>query len=178
MGVYPSIAPRGYLNDKGTKTIVIDPTLAPIMKRAFEAYAEGNRTLDSMQDFLAEHGVFSKKLGSCNKGGMKVRHDRIRRMLRNPFYYGHFEYSGEVYEGKHQPIISKALFDKVQGVLEEADASYDYRACSQGLHRAFALRRMRTDGHGGSPEGSHLLPLHQKIQTREVLTALRSRGSA
>jgi hypothetical protein len=88
------------------------------MKRAFEAYAEGNRTLDNMQDFLAEHGVFSKKQGTRRPGGIKIHHDRIRRMLRNPFYYGHFEYAGEVYEGKHPPIISKALFDKVQGVLE------------------------------------------------------------
>ena len=119
MGIYPSLAPRGYVNDKGTKTIIIDPTLAPIMKRAFEEYAEGNRTLDNMQDFLAENGVLSKKHNSRNKGGMKVRHDRIRRMLRNPFYYGHFEYAGELYEGKHPPIISKALFDKVQAVLEK-----------------------------------------------------------
>jgi site-specific DNA recombinase len=50
---------------------------------------------------------------------MKIRHDRIRRILRNPIYYGHFEYAGELYEGKHQPIISKALFDKVQAVLEK-----------------------------------------------------------
>ncbi len=40
-------------------------------------------------------------------------------MLRNPFYYGHFEYAGELYEGKHAPIISKAVFDKVQAVLEK-----------------------------------------------------------
>jgi site-specific DNA recombinase len=119
MGLYPSLAPRGYVNDKGTKTIILDPTLAPIMKGAFEAYAEGNHTLDDMQDFLAEHGVFSKKQGARRKGGIKIHHDRIRRMLRNPFYYGHFEYAGEVYEGKHPPIISKALFDRVQAVLEK-----------------------------------------------------------
>ena len=44
--------------------------------------------------------------------------DYIRRFLRNPFYYGHFEYAGELYEGKHPPIITKQLFDKVQAVLE------------------------------------------------------------
>ncbi|MGO8696128.1 MAG: recombinase family protein [Limisphaerales bacterium] len=89
------------------------------MKRAFEEYAEGNRTLNYMQNFMAEHGVLSKKQDSRCKGGLKVHHDRIRRMLRNPFYYGHFEYGGELYEGKHPPIISKTLFDKVQAVLEK-----------------------------------------------------------
>lgn len=39
-------------------------------------------------------------------------------MLTNPFYYGHFRYLGEVYEGKYTPIISKWLFDDVQNVLE------------------------------------------------------------
>ena len=39
-------------------------------------------------------------------------------MLTNPFYYGHFRYLGEVYEGKHTPIISKRLFDDVQNALE------------------------------------------------------------
>jgi len=40
-------------------------------------------------------------------------------MLTNPFYYGHFRYAGEVYEGKHTPIMSKKLFDTVQSVLEQ-----------------------------------------------------------
>jgi site-specific DNA recombinase len=119
MGIYPSLAPRGYMNDRGTKTIVIDPTLAPVMKRAFEEFSEGTRTLNYMQDFLAVNGVLTKKQSSRCKGGIKIHHDRIRRMLRNPFYYGHFEYGGELYEGKHPPIISKALFDKVQAVLEK-----------------------------------------------------------
>ena len=39
-------------------------------------------------------------------------------MLTNPFYYGHFRYLGEVYEGKHTPIISKRLFGDVQNALE------------------------------------------------------------
>ena len=29
-----------------------------------------------------------------------------------------FKWSGEVYEGRHDPIISKKLFDKVQDVLK------------------------------------------------------------
>lgn len=68
--------------------------------------------------------IFWPRIGLCPESGtaetrgMRVCHDRIRRMLLNPFYYGHFEYGGEVYEGKHPPIISKALFDKVQEVLE------------------------------------------------------------
>ncbi|HPL56546.1 MAG TPA: recombinase zinc beta ribbon domain-containing protein, partial [bacterium] len=39
-------------------------------------------------------------------------------ILQNPFYYGHFLYNGELHEGRHTPIISKALYDKVQQVVE------------------------------------------------------------
>jgi len=38
-------------------------------------------------------------------------------MLKNPLYYGVFRYKGEVYEGTHQPIITKKLFDKCQEVM-------------------------------------------------------------
>jgi hypothetical protein len=38
--------------------------------------------------------------------------------LKNPFYYGDFVYWGELHEGRHEPLISKALWDKVQKVIE------------------------------------------------------------
>jgi len=41
-------------------------------------------------------------------------------MLKNPFYYGQFEYpleSGIWYKGSHKPLVSKELFDKVQSQL-------------------------------------------------------------
>ena len=45
--------------------------------------------------------------------------DRVKWILSNPFYYGHFFYGGEIHEGKHPPIVSKKLFDKVQEVMLE-----------------------------------------------------------
>ena len=41
-------------------------------------------------------------------------------MLKNTFYYGEFEYpvgSGNWYQGAHEPIISKMIFDRVQEKL-------------------------------------------------------------
>ena len=43
-------------------------------------------------------------------------------ILRTPFYYGSFEYpkgSGKWYQGKHTPIITKELFDRVQESISE-----------------------------------------------------------
>src|SRR3989338_5399624 len=47
-GEYPGLSPVGYINDSRTKTIVIDKKTAPIIRRAFEMYAEGNQTLDTI----------------------------------------------------------------------------------------------------------------------------------
>ncbi len=117
MGHYPGMAPRGYLNNIATKTIVLDRELAPLIKQAFESYASGRATLQDLRQELARGGL---RTGPNRRwrsaGGRPVHVDFVRRLLRNPFYYGHFEYSGLLYEGKHPPIISKQLFDRVQAV--------------------------------------------------------------
>src|SRR3989338_6253748 len=38
-------------------------------------------------------------------------------MLKNKIYYGMIEYNGELYDGKHEPIITKKLFDLCQEVM-------------------------------------------------------------
>src|SRR5262249_13662845 len=40
-------------------------------------------------------------------------------LLTNPIFYGHFRYNGEVYEGKHEALITKKLFDDVQAVIDK-----------------------------------------------------------
>ncbi len=44
---------------------------------------------------------------------------RASFILSNPFYIGLFKYGGELHEGKHEPIISKKLFDEAQEMLKQ-----------------------------------------------------------
>jgi DNA invertase Pin-like site-specific DNA recombinase len=111
-GEYLSVAPTGYINDVRTKTVVQDKKKAKVLKQAFELYAKGDATLGDISDFLAQHGITSR-------GGKRIHKDRITFILKNPFYYGHFRYTGEIHEGKHEPIIAKKLFDRVQEVLAQ-----------------------------------------------------------
>ncbi len=110
-GEYPSLSPVGYINDPRTKTIIVDRKKARIIKAAFELYAEDNSRLEDISQFFASRGFFSKV-------GNAYHRDRITRILTNPFYCGLFRYGGEIYEGKHEPIVSKRLFDKVQYILK------------------------------------------------------------
>src|SRR6185369_352788 len=44
-------------------------------------------------------------------------------IFHNPFYYGWFEYpsgSGLLHEGKHEPMVTKEEFDRVQALLGRA----------------------------------------------------------
>ncbi len=110
-GECPGRAPLGYINDVRTKTIIVDKRRSFIVVKAFELYALGDKRLQDIADFL-----FSKNLKT--DGGLPLKKDQIAKMLTNPFYYGHFRYAGEIYEGKHTPIIRKKLFDDVQAVFE------------------------------------------------------------
>ncbi len=111
-GEYPSLAPVGYINDSRTKTVVVDKKRAPIIRQAFELYAEGNHRLENISDFLAQNKIVSKS-------GKKIHITRTTFILSNPFYCGLFRYAGEIHEGKYEPIIAKKLFDKVQEVLKQ-----------------------------------------------------------
>ena len=111
-GEYPSVAPIGYINDVRNKSIVVDRKKAKVIKAAFEYYATGNARLEDVSDFLAQRGIFSR-------GGKKIHKTRATFILSNPFYTGLFRYSKELHEGKHEPIIAKKIFDKVQEVLKQ-----------------------------------------------------------
>ena len=119
-GEYPAgLAPIGYLNDTRTKLVVVDKRKSKIVLRAFELYSQGDKTLEDISNFFYENGIRTNATNRWqSEGGKPLKRDQISYILANPFYVGLFRYTGELYEGKHEPIISKQLFDKVQQVLK------------------------------------------------------------
>ena len=105
-GEYPGCAPVGYLNDSRNKTVVVDRKRGAVIRKAFELYAQNNSRLEDIATFLAQHNIISRK-------GQHLKKDRISFILSNPFYVGLFKYAGEIHEGKHQPVVSKKIFDQV-----------------------------------------------------------------
>ena len=111
MGIFPSQAPLGYLNDSRTKTIVVEKKKSKIVRLAFEKYTKGNMRLEDVSFFLAKSGVTTRT-------GKRISKTKASFILSNPFYIGLFKYGGEIHEGKHEPIISKKLFDEAQEMLK------------------------------------------------------------
>ena len=109
-GIWPSYAPLGYLNDRASKTIVLDPERAPIIRKLFEIYA--------YQDVsLTELTRLAKEMGLRRRGGGTLSRTGIYLLLQNPIYCGIIRWKGTLYPGVHEPIISKELFDLVQKKL-------------------------------------------------------------
>ena len=109
-GIWPQWTPIGYLNDRATRTIVLDEGKAPFVKRVFELYATGRYSLVEIQIKINSLGLtgWENKPSSINQ---------YQKILKNPLYYGVFRYKGEMYEGIHEPIITKKLFDRCQEVM-------------------------------------------------------------
>ena len=111
MGIFPSQAPLGYLNDSRTKTIVVEKRKSKIVRLAFEKYVKGDMRLEDVSNFLAKSSVTTRT-------GKKISKTKASFILSNPFYIGLFKYGGEIHEGIHESIISKKLFDKAQEMLK------------------------------------------------------------
>lgn len=109
-GFYPHVPPLGYKSKLDDHVAVQDPEVTPYIKRAFELCATGEYSERSISQVLFNEGLRSRK-------GNRVGKSSIGKMLHTHFYYGFFEWKGEIKAGKHEPIIEKDLFDKVQEVL-------------------------------------------------------------
>ena len=108
-GIWPQMAPLGYMNVKNGG-ITPHPDFAPLVRKTFEAYATGNFTLRQVRDRFNELGLKGK-----SDGALAV--SNYQKLLKNPIYTGLMRYNGEIHEGKHEPIITKKLFDSVQEVM-------------------------------------------------------------
>ncbi len=119
MGLRPGPAVVGYLNEKRMDKkceVVIDHERAPIVKQIFEKVAYEKWSGRKIFHWLKFDLNFKTRNG--NKG---LTLSNIYLILQNPIYYGVFEYpkkSGNFYTGKHEPIISKELYDQVQGQVK------------------------------------------------------------
>ena len=114
-GLWPTCPPTGYFKEKRIDhkgECLTDPDRAPIIKQMFEKVAYEKWSGRKLYHWLKFDLNFRTALGKKH-----LSLGNIYRIMDNTFYYGTFEYprgSGNWYQGKHKPIITKELFDQVQ----------------------------------------------------------------
>ena len=105
-GIYPTRPPFGYRNNKLERTIEVNPVKAPIVERMFELYATGRHSLASLRDKIR------------TETGEHLPKSYLERLLKNSFYTGLLIWEGKTYQGKHRPLVSGGLFDRVRQVFQ------------------------------------------------------------
>ena len=100
----------GYDYNKTTGDLIIKPAEAAIVRRAQELYLSGMSIHKIVQVFNAE-GHPLKKVPWRQKG--------VRNLLDNPHYAGYVKFKGELYQGKHEPIVSKEQYERIQEELKK-----------------------------------------------------------
>jgi site-specific DNA recombinase len=119
MGLWPSVAPTGYLTEKRVDRkghVMVDPDRGHVIKQMFEKVAYEKWSGRKLYHWLKFELNFKTAAGNKN-----LTLSNIYLILQNTFYYGVFEYpreSGNWYTGVHSPLISKELFDAVQSQVK------------------------------------------------------------
>ena len=117
--------PQGYdiITINGVRSIVLNEDGKKI-KRAFTWKAEGMKNEEIIE--------------RLNEMGVKMYKQQIHKIFINPFYCGliaHGMLNGRIVEGKHEPMVSKELFMRVNNIISESPRSgvgssrVDLQAC-------------------------------------------------
>jgi len=158
MGLWPGIAPTGYLNEKRLDRkcqVIIDPQRATIIKQMFEKYAydgwSGRKLYHWLKFEINFRTIYEHPLSLSN----------IYRILRNHFYYGILEYpksSGNFYTGKQEPIITRELFIAAQAQLKKDNITHSESKefaftklmicglCGSGITAQEKFKKLKTNG--------------------------------
>jgi len=115
-GLWNSAVPFGYhvdyKKDGGDGIPYPDEYEAQGVHLAFERYATGVYSDSDIARMLNEAGYRPK--GRGERALKLFSKDTVTAMLQNRFYLGEVQYKGQWYPGVHEPIITEALFERVQ----------------------------------------------------------------
>jgi DNA invertase Pin-like site-specific DNA recombinase len=114
-GWLPGKAPLGYLNEPRERTIVPDPERFQIVRKMWELLLQG------ITPFRI-HLIATEKLGlrprwRPHRVGNPMSISAVYGLFTNPFYYGLIRRKGNVYQGKHEPMVTEEEFWRAQALL-------------------------------------------------------------
>ena len=142
MGLRPGSTLTGYLNERRMDRkceVIIDPDRGPVIRKMFEKVGYEKWSGPRLYHWLRF------ELNFQTQGKKPLSLGNMYRILSNPFYHGIFEYprkSGNWYQGKHEPLVPKELFEKVQAQLKRDNI--------QRESHEFAFTKLMTCGKCGS----------------------------
>lgn len=145
-------AKLGYLNIRANhegrlyNSIGLDPQRAHLVRKAFELYTTGEYSIDLLTTAMADLGLTTRPSARWPRE-QPVSDSKLHTMLSDPYYAGWVTVDGQLLPGRHEAIISQALFDRVQEVLNLRSARGQRdRVLSHYLKGALYCDRCHTAG--------------------------------
>ena len=127
-GWLPGLAPIGYLNDKtnekGNRTVMNDPDRFVLVRRIWDQALTGNYTVPQLWEYSRKE-LNLTTVPRRKSGGKPLSKSAMYSLLTNPFYYGMIRYlekTGELHQGKHEPMITVQEFVRVQDIIGTRNA--------------------------------------------------------
>lgn len=111
---FPWVAPRGYANDKISRTIAPDIHEFRIVKRFWEMVLSWESPGNAAK--LITQAIDVLGLGDTARG---ISSANAYQIVRNPFYAGKILYKNEIFPGKHEPMVTWEDFQGVQKTLKK-----------------------------------------------------------
>jgi len=109
--------------------------MGPIVTRVFEVYAYELISLSTLVKRARDLGLRTRYGGTLGKG-------TLHHLITNPFYHGTILWCGKLFPGNHKPLVTRALFDRVQERLQG-------KATPRGQTRTFPFRGLLRCGYCG-----------------------------
>lgn len=137
-GWFVGKSPYGYKNvrKESRGIVVIDPVPAANVRRIFQLFAYEPLTLDALVERLhAEGRTFRSSMPRFPRSS-------VHNILLDRCYIGEIEFKGQWYPGKHEPLVERATWDRVQTIL----GGHVYRG-----HQLTYASEFITCGHCGHP---------------------------
>jgi len=122
-GYRPTKAPYGYVNDpiglKGDKKVFPDGKYFKPIKEFLKSYSTGIYSVPELQKRLTQQGVLTRN-------GKPLSLSSLYLILRRRFYCGEYLWNGEIYKGKHKPMISVEEHERIQVLLSRPQSPLRY----------------------------------------------------
>jgi site-specific DNA recombinase len=126
--------PLGY--DVRDRRLVVNAKEAETVRLIFQLYLEF-KSVRRVRDELERRSIVSKQRVSragVRSGGVRFGRGALYQMLANPIYVGEIRHKRLSHPGQHEPIIERALWQRVQEMLKERAARQRGGATTKTSH--------------------------------------------
>jgi site-specific DNA recombinase len=114
-GLFVGMTPYGYRNQRqdGRSIVVVEPREAANVRRIFDLYAHHHLTIDGIIERLKRDNIIYRP---ANPDWAR---SKVHVILRDRAYIGEIKYHGQWHPGVHEPIVDRAVWQRVQTLMGE-----------------------------------------------------------